>query len=104
MTQSLVKQAADFLSAGNYIDAQRVYQQAGERYGYELFEANIKLCRKHIDEDFNVVRAAGKSPSKGRLQTVPAAFEAQLKSMQEMLEYYYIRCQELEAQLLDAKS
>ena len=104
MTQSLVKQAAEYLSAGKYIDAQRVYQQAGERYGHEFFNANIKLCRKHIDEDFDVARADEKRPSEDRQPPVPAELEAQLKSTQETLEYYYIRCQELEAQLLDGKS
>lgn len=103
MSESLVKRAAEHLAAADYIVAQRLYQQAGERYGYELFRANIKLCRKRIDEDFDAVKVEQAGPDEKHQPTASTALDEQLRRTQEMLEYYYIRCQELEAQLIDGR-
>jgi len=104
MTESLVKKAAACLADGDLISAQRIYQQAGERYGHGLFSANIKLCRKRIEGEFQDKQAEQQARIDSPEQPGASALEQQLELTQEMLEYYYIRCQELEAQLLEVKS
>ena len=88
----IVKDATEAFSSGQFRTALNLYLKAAEKYGPTLFEANIKFCK---------TRLADKQEVEPKQVTRPAiTVEEQLAQTQELLEYYFIRSQELEYQLL----
>lgn len=90
VTTSIVANAARQYREGKYREALALYQKAANTYGSALFKANIMLCEQRL-------QPKGKAPV---LLGSPAV-SRQLTETQELLEYYYHRCQELEYTLLD---
>jgi hypothetical protein len=50
MRTSLVRQALDAYTSGNYALALSIYQNLAQQLGQEFFSANIALCRKQIQK------------------------------------------------------
>lgn len=95
MEKDLVKRAHDAFKQNDYQNAITLYQQAAYQYGQSLFDVNIKICEQRLQKSGQVIQHAPKSA-----ETIPIA--QQLAETQELLEYYYRRCQELEYRLQDA--
>lgn len=91
VTTSIVANAAKQYREGNYREALTLYQKAASAYGSALFNANIMLCEQRLKGNTQKTVLPG-SPAESR----------QLNETQELLEYYYRRCQELEYKLLDS--
>lgn len=94
MEKDLVKRAHDAFNQGDYQDAIMLYQQAAYQYGQSLFDVNIRICEQRLKKPGQVLKSMSKSAD-----TIPVA--QQLAETQELLEYYYRRCQELEYRLKD---
>ncbi|MGP5191731.1 hypothetical protein [Vreelandella alkaliphila] len=94
MEKDLVKRAHDAFHQGDYQRAIALYQQAAYQYGQNLFDVNIKICEQRLQKPGLVVKNAPKS-----VESI--AIAQQLAETQELLEYYYRRCQELEYRLND---
>ncbi|WP_434986166.1 hypothetical protein [Vreelandella zhaodongensis] len=95
MEKNLVKRAHNAFNEGDYQHAIALYQQAAYQYGQHLFDVNIKICEQRLQKPGGIFKSAPKSG-----ETIPVA--QQLAETQELLEYYYRRCQELEYRLQDA--
>lgn len=91
--QLIVNRAARAFSAGQYNTAQRLYQQAAERYGASFFEVNIRLCEQRRQAE----GASDDPAANARIFEL----EDQLHQTQQLLEHYFNRSQALEHQLLD---
>ncbi|CAH1043982.1 hypothetical protein [Halomonas sp. TD01] len=95
MEKDLVKRAHDAFNHGDYQDAITLYQQAAYQYGQSLFDVNIRICEQRLQKPGQLMKRVPKSSD-----AIPVA--QQLAETQELLEYYYRRCQELEYRLNDA--
>lgn len=95
MEKDLVKRAHDAFNQGDYQAAITLYQQAAYQYGQSLFDVNIRICEQRLQSPGRIIKSAPKHSD-----VIPVA--QQLAETQELLEYYYRRCQELEYRLNDA--
>lgn len=90
---SIIKEAAFAYRNGNYFKALELYQEASKIYGENLFYANVILCN----------RAMQAIDSKSVNKYIPLSEDIniikQLADSQAHLEYYFVRCQELENEL-----
>lgn len=89
--QPIVKQATQAFATGRFDTALDLYKKAADTYGKALFEVNIALCQRRLK---NTAPQADGSSGQG------ITVEQQLQNTQQLLEYYFTRSQELEAQLL----
>ncbi|MFD2191870.1 hypothetical protein [Pistricoccus aurantiacus] len=98
MNTQLVKRAGAAFNQGDYRTARQLYQQAAARYGQQLFSANLALCDKALQggTSSRVVTQALSSDA-----SADVAANRQLADTQQLLEHYFMRCQELEYRLLD---
>jgi hypothetical protein len=110
MSQPIVMQALEQFRKGNYQQAMQHYQLAARQYGHHLFANNIRLCEMRIARS-SIKRPteAAADPRTAQANTPnPAGLDSdiarQLEKTQQLLEHYFIRCQELEYQLLDRAS
>jgi len=87
----IVKQASQAFEAGQYQLALDLYRRAADMLGSAFFDVNIALCKRRM----------GSSDAAPSVDDTPVAFSQQLHNTQQLLEYYFIRSQELENQLLD---
>lgn len=103
----IVPRALSAYKRGDYRTAKWLYEEAARRYGDSLFSANLTLCEKAlrnsdcpIDECASGGSAA--TTSEGGLpgNDATSAISRQLAETQSLLEKYFIRCQELEQQML----
>lgn len=99
---SIVKQAAQAFQQGDYRLAKQHYRQAAKRYGEHLFAANITLCERAEARPLTPAIKGGITARAHSHGTLPDGTSAQqLEETQQLLEHYFIRCQELEHRLLD---
>lgn len=94
---TIVKKAASAFQQGDYANAERLYQQAAERYGKHLFAANITLCQRGSSQRLAGSKSTGPIDNQHQT-TASSSVERQLSETQKLLEYYFTRCQELEYQ------
>lgn len=91
VTTSIVASASKQYREGNYQEALTLYQKAAAVYGSSLFKLNITLCEQRLRSNDQREPVLPGSPAESK----------QLSETQELLEYYYRRCQELEYKLLE---
>ena len=97
-----VKQAVAFFKQGDYKNAKHYYTLASNAYGSQLFNANLCLCDKYIE---NAPLTKVLNPALPEYKNADKeTLAAQLATTQAKLEHYYTRCQELQYQLMDAKN
>lgn len=103
-------QALEQFRKGNYRQAIEHYQLAARQYGHHLFANNIRLCEMRIArlsaKRTTGVAAASHTSGSGMISQSGADgdISRQLESTQQLLEHYFIRCQELEYKLMDRES
>jgi len=92
----IVKNAGLAFMRGDYELARKLYQDAADRYGRKLFEANLFLCERRLGCENHLAGEKGHGVD-------VSAEKNQLKETQQLLEYYYSRAQDFENQLTAIK-
>ncbi|MBB3142607.1 hypothetical protein [Halomonas organivorans] len=103
----IVKKATSAFQKGDYRTARELYQQAADRYGHHLFSANLTLCERALKNGRPTSTGSTKPvilsalESQERHAVKDSNIAEQLAETQSLLEHYFLRCQELEYQLVD---
>lgn len=98
MSATIVKRAIYAFQQGDYHDAKQLYLKAANKYGHQLFNANLTLCDQRLKRSQSRPVTAALTPNDSPTTIL---ISQQLADTQQLLEHYYNRCQELEYQLIE---
>lgn len=98
---ALVKQAISCYQQGDYQNALNLYQKAASKYGRELFNGNIQLCKNRLNGTSIILTSQKTTKHNQPLAIASSNMAEQLQQTQQLLEHYYQRTQQLEYKLLD---
>lgn len=98
MSTTIVKRAIHAFQQGDYHNAKQLYLQAADKYGHQLFSANLTLCDHALEQHRPKRVTAALRPYSDQTLT---PVSQQLADTQLLLEHYYTRYQEVIYQLQD---
>ncbi|MGY4877581.1 hypothetical protein ACLUEY_06795 [Vreelandella aquamarina] len=79
MEKDLVKRANIAFNQGDFQHAKKLYEEAAQRYGKKLFNVNVALCDKYLNEDSASLKKLTDSGEVKRLNEQVADLKRQLR-------------------------